>query len=386
MRAFHSSTPIRMVVLAVLGVVTTLGSIAIGSAVASATPGVASQIVLTSSTGPLLLQGQPTTLTATIEDSSGTTVTGSTAAVTFAKVGGTGSVSGLGTFNAVGGVATDVITGATFNTVNLQAVAVVGTSTLNSNIILANYNAFHGISVLKGCNSVTLIGQPLYCVYEIVNDVDTANDTITINKIVDKVLAKDGTVTSSNLLPVLTLDLSGGASCNLLQTVCTLPAGSSIVSESNSFYTVAPDDFLLPGNQLDDQVTVSWNDVCDGGSGNCSTGNQASSSPSSTTVQQYTPVVSTTLTPPGPVLVGTPVSDQAALTGTNFDAGGSVSYAVYSDSGCTNQVATLGTEPVTDGTVPSSTAWTSTAGNFWFQATYSGDVSEPARCSQPLHQ
>ena len=69
------------------------------------------QIVLSDS-GPLLI-GKPMTLTAVIEDSSGNPVTAgpdSTVSVVFAQTGGTGTVSGLGSFNAVNGVATDMVT------------------------------------------------------------------------------------------------------------------------------------------------------------------------------------------------------------------------------------------------------------------------------------
>src|SRR5438105_8339499 len=52
-------------------------------------------------------------LTATIEDAQGNTVTSggdSTLAVTFSKTAGAGTVTGLGSPNAVAGVATDTVT------------------------------------------------------------------------------------------------------------------------------------------------------------------------------------------------------------------------------------------------------------------------------------
>src|SRR5664280_2625583 len=92
---------------------------------------------------------------------------------------------------------------------------------------------------------------------------------------------------------------------------------------------------------------------------------------------QYTPTVSQTLSPSSPVLVNTPVTDTATLTGASPTAGGTVSYAVYSDSGCTDLVASLGSSvAVTNGVPGASNPWTATAGNYWFQATYSGDTSD----------
>ncbi len=92
---------------------------------------------------------------------------------------------------------------------------------------------------------------------------------------------------------------------------------------------------------------------------------------------QYTPSMSQTLSPSSPVLVNTPVTDTATLTGASPTAGGTVSYAVYSDSGCTDPVASLGSSvAVTNGVPGASNPWTATAGNYWFQATYSGDTSD----------
>jgi hypothetical protein len=97
----------------------------------------------------------------------------------------------------------------------------------------------------------------------------------------------------------------------------------------------------------------------------------------SVTVIAYTPSVSTALTPPNPVSVGTSVSDQATLTGASPTAGGNVAYAVYSNNTCGTLVASLGTKPVTNGMVGPSNGWTATpVGSYWFQATYSGDAGD----------
>ncbi len=90
----------------------------------SVTFGSATQIVL--SGGSSLVSGSSETLTATIEDAAGNTVTSGTdssRSVTFAKTTGAGSVTGFGAFTASGGVASDVITGSTAGAVNLTATA-----------------------------------------------------------------------------------------------------------------------------------------------------------------------------------------------------------------------------------------------------------------------
>ena len=379
MRSTPSSNPARGLILVALAVATALGPVLASSSV-SASAGPGTQIVLTDN-GSLLI-GHPTIFTATIEDISGNTVTtgpDSSVNVTFSQVSGSGAVTGLGTFAAVNGVATDTVTGTVVGPGNFQASATLSTGLTTSTPPLEDdYNAFHGIGVAKSCLSTRLIGQPYECQYKISNNEETAPDTLTITSIVDNVLAFDGTVTSSNLLPSLTLAFTGGASCNMGQTLCTLPFGSTILSADTSFYTIQPDDFKNTNHKLTDTADFTWQDLCDGGSGNCATPNSnLDTAPGSSTVNQYKPSVSTALTPSGPVLVGASVSDQATLTGTSTTptAGGTVSYAVYSDSGCSSLVTSLGTKTVTSGAVPVSNSWTSTAGNFWFQATYSGDPS-----------
>jgi hypothetical protein len=71
----------------------------------------------------------------------------------------------------------------------------------------------------------------------------------------------------------------------------------------------------------------------------------------------------------------TPVTDQAALAGTNASkATGTVTYKVYSDSGCTKEVASAGEKTVTGGTVAASDPETLAPGaTYYWQASYSGD-------------
>ena len=186
-------------------------------------------------------------------------------------------------------------------------------------------------------------------------------------------------VSPRGALPSLVISTkSPTASCNSgPQNLCTLPFGTSITFKFTSFYTVEPDDYTLTGHKLTDTLSVVWQDLCDGGSGNCSEGtNNINTATGSTTVEQYTPSVTTALTPPSPVAVGTSVTDQATISGASPTAGGTVSYAVYSNNTCSTLVQSLGTLTVTSGSVGASNPWTATpAGNYWFQATYSGDTA-----------
>ena len=76
------------------------------------------------------------------------------------------------------------------------------------------------------------------------------------------------------------------------------------------------------------------------------------------------------------VLFGASVTDQATLTGASPDAGGSVTYTVYSDNACTQTIADAGSKPVVAGAAaPSDPVVFPAAGTFYWQAAYSGDAN-----------
>ena len=91
-----------------------------------------------------------------------------------------------------------------------------------------------------------------------------------------------------------------------------------------------------------------------------------------------------------PVSVPITVHDTATLTGATADAGGTVTYKLYTDNTCT----TLSTTPalnatvnVTNGVVPNSPNVTfNSAGSWCFQATYSGDNEQHRPGQQRLHE
>jgi uncharacterized repeat protein (TIGR01451 family)/LPXTG-motif cell wall-anchored protein len=80
--------------------------------------------------------------------------------------------------------------------------------------------------------------------------------------------------------------------------------------------------------------------------------------------------------------IGSSVTDTATLHGAASAVGGTISYKLYSNNTCTTQVADGGTKPVSgtsvngDITLPSSNAVpVNTAGTYYWQATYSGDIA-----------
>jgi len=84
------------------------------------------------------------------------------------------------------------------------------------------------------------------------------------------------------------------------------------------------------------------------------------------------------------VPAGTPVTDTATLSGpVASSATGTVTYNVYSDSACTKLASPGLAEPITtEGTLPASAPVTlTTAGTYYWQASYSGDASDQASAS-----
>src|SRR5580765_3773913 len=128
----------------------------------------------------------------------------------------------------------------------------------------------HGIGFTKGCSSPTAIGAAYSCSYSVRNVTDEAEDTLTINGLVDTVHAAGGDVNSGNIFSSVKLDncssvvlpcVQTTATCSgptltgtgtrddpwMNATLCTLPFNSRINVQSFSFYTVQAGDFALPG-------------------------------------------------------------------------------------------------------------------------------------------
>ncbi len=94
------------------------------------------------------------------------------------------------------------------------------------------------------------------------------------------------------------------------------------------------------------------------------------------------PTIATTLSA-NPVTVGATVHDSATLAGATANAGGTVTYTVYTDSACTQNSQDAGTKTVTNGAVPDSNAVTfNSAGDFYWQAVYSGDANNNGATSE----
>ncbi|GAA5191493.1 hypothetical protein GCM10023346_11240 [Arthrobacter gyeryongensis] len=165
--------------------------------------------------------------------------------------------------------------------------------------------------------------------------------------------------TSSNLTA---FSLTNGGS----KTFSALPAGNYSVTEGNQS---APWNFVSLTCDTTSGVTISGQQVsialANSQNVTCTYTNHYTNSPSIATTLSGTTVP-----------VGSSVHDSAALTGATSTAGGTVTYTVYSDTACTAGARDAGTVTVTNGIVPDSNALTfNTAGDFYWQAVYSGDAN-----------
>ena len=164
----------------------------------------------------------------------------------------------------------------TATVLSLVAVLVGVTLALGATSATAQEVTQHGISFTKGCTSPTAIGQAYSCSYSIRNNVDDAQDTLTINGLTDVVHSAGGDVNSGNVFGSLQLiGTLGTPSCpgatgtgTALDpwrapglTSCTLPFGSRIFVQSFSHYTVQAADFALPGHVLADTASLNWADT-----------------------------------------------------------------------------------------------------------------------------
>jgi hypothetical protein len=98
-------------------------------------------------------------------------------------------------------------------------------------------------------------------------------------------------------------------------------------------------------------------------------------------VTQNNPTIATTLSEATGV-VGDSVHDSATLTGATSDAGGTVTYTVYTNNECTLGAIDAGTKSVTNGVVLDSDPITfSSVGTWYWQAVYSGDTNNSGAVS-----
>jgi hypothetical protein len=194
--------------------------------------------------------------------------------------------------------------------------------------------------------------------------------TITIHKVTENGDATFDYTTTGGLSPA-TFTLSNGGT----RTYSSVLAGSYSVTES-----APPAGWTLKslnctaigqGTSVTPSAATASITMAGGGIVECTYTNHTNRSPS----------IATTLSAET-ITVGGTVHDSATLTGATADAGGTVTYTVYTNNTCTENAQAAGTKTVTNGVVPDSDAVTfNTAGDYYWQAVYSGDANNNSATS-----
>src|SRR5437879_2152488 len=142
----------------------------------------------------------------------------------------------------------------------------------------------HGITFLKGCESPTTVGQKTKCNFTVANSIDP--DILTITGIRDVVHAAGGDDIAANILSQLNFTATGGAFCNVGQTLCTLPPGGKLVTATPFAFHKTTGADADNANPLTDDATLTWQDSCSGHEDNCPVGNQSATSGSQTLIKK----------------------------------------------------------------------------------------------------
>ena len=192
------------------------------------------------------------------------------------------------------------------------------------------------------------------------------------------IITVGGSVTDSSTLTGVTPGAGGTVIYNSFQTAgCT---GTSVIVS-----TVTVANGGVPGSAskaFNSAGAFSWNAVYSGDANN----GGATSACELLTVNQAAPSVTTTVSGNN-IPVGTSVHDSATLS-NGFNAGGSMTYTLFSDAGCTISGVIISSVTVTNGVVPDSAATAPTpAGAYGFQASYNGDANNKpvAGACEPLN-
>jgi hypothetical protein len=185
-----------------------------------------------------------------------------------------------------------------------------------------------------------------------------------------------GTVHDSATLTGATADAGGTVNYKVYtNATCDSPApldaGTKTVTNG-----VVPDSDPITFNAAGDYY---WQAVYNGDANN--TGATSLCTSEHLVVNKAGPSIATTLSAET-ITVGGTVHDSATLTGTTANAGGTVTYTVYTNDTCTENPQAAGTKTVSNGVVPDSDPITfNSAGDYYWQAVYSGDANNTGATS-----
>jgi len=127
--------------------------------------------------------------------------------------------------------------------------------------------------------------------------------------------------------------------------------------------------------------TYKWVAHYSGDANNAKVDTACGAAGETSTVTTTTPAIATLLSA-GTVTTGASVHDSALLSGASANGTGAVTYSVYTNTACNAGAQAAGTKTLTSGGVPNSDEIVfSTAGDYYWQAVYSGDANNAGAAS-----
>ena len=200
------------------------------------------------------------------------------------------------------------------------------------------------------------------------------NELVIVSKASPTITTKTGgtVVLGSGVKLTDSATLAGGFSPTGTITF-TLTNPSSAVKDTETV-TVTGNGVYSPAGFLPDMAgTWYWVATYSGDTNNNKVASGATEEP--LVVSKASPTITTTLSASTGV-IGAAVHDSSVLTGVTANAGGTVTYTVYTNDTCTLGAQDAGTKTVASGVVPDSNPITfNTAGTWYWQAVYSGDAN-----------
>ena len=163
---------------------------------------------------------------------------------------------------------------------------------------------------------------------------------------------------------------AGGSVTYTVYTDNACSAGAQAAGTKTVTNGVVPDS---NGIQFNSAGTFYWQAVYSGDANN--NGATSTCTSEQLVIGKNSPTIATTLSESSGA-IGDTVHDSATLTGATSNAGGTVTYTVYTDNACSAGAQAAGTKTVTNGVVPDSDGIQfNSAGTFYWQAVYSGDAN-----------
>ncbi len=183
--------------------------------------------------------------------------------------------------------------------------------------------------------------------------------------------------------PISDTAILSGATAGAAGTITfhVFPSLADCNANTNGHHRLGPVTVNGPGNYNSGNFTPSavgtyyWTASYSGDANNAPSASACGDANESSVVNKASPSIATTLSASS-ITVGDSAHDSATLTGATSNAGGTVTYTVYTDNACSAGARDAGTKTVTNGLVPDSNSLPfNTAGTFYWQAVYSGDAN-----------